>query len=444
VRQCLERIAAHDPALHCFLSVAEKAALEQARAAEKRLLAGESRGPLDGLPIALKDLIDVEGQVTSAGLRDPYRINAREDAHVVRRLRRAGMVLLGKLNLHEAALGGTTDNPHHGRTHNPWNPEHTPGGSSGGSGAAVAADLVPAALGSDTLGSVRIPAAYCGVSGLKPTSGRISLRGVTPLSWSLDTVGPLAHDVEDLALLVDALTDYDPRDPQSRASPDATALSPLPEPEQDGISLAVIEDWEGNDTDPAVSQAFEAALAVMAGAGCSIKRVKVEGIRLARYFGLLIIEADAARVHRELLSSEPDAVGGDVRMALAYGADMKAGKLAEAWEYRTLLAHKMGQLFKEADAVASPAVPQAAFPFSQETPSSQALFTAPANLCGLPALSLPMGFDGTGLPLGLQLTGRAWGERRLLELGRLFQAHTSWHKRRPPPAFPDHMERIRL
>ena len=430
-RLCLERIAAMDGKLNCFLAVDSSGALAAAEASENRHAAGRPLGALDGVPIAIKDLIDLAGWPTTAGLRIPWRAKAARDAFLVGRLRGAGAVVLGKLNLHEAAMGATTDNPHYGKTGNPWRLDHTPGGSSGGSGAAVAAGLCAAALGSDTMGSVRIPAAYCGVSGLKPTFGRISLSGVTPLCWSMDTVGPLAREAGDLALVMEAMDGFDPEHPLARAAPvDAgRRIREVFQPER--AALGVMEGWGSGETEPEVLAAFDRALSVLAEAGCVIRRFPGEDLGLARRHGLVIIEGDAARIHAERMAEDPAQFGGDVRAQLTFGGGMEAGRLARAHEYRERLRVRFERVLDQVDAVISPTAPQAPFAFGGEAPANQACFTAPANLCGLPSLSLPMGFDDAGLPLGLQLTGRAWEDQRLLELGAFFQTLTDWHRRRP-------------
>ncbi|MEE8436329.1 MAG: amidase [bacterium] len=421
MRYLLGRIETYDPTLNCFIALDAEGALKEAAESERRLRSGQSRGPLEGIPVALKDLIDVKGWPTTAGLREPWEACAEEDAFLVSRLREAGAIVLGKLNLHEAAMGATTDNPHYGKTRNPWNPDCTPGGSSGGSGAAVAAMIVPAALGSDTMGSVRIPAAYCGISGLKPTFGRVSLRGVTPLCWSLDTVGPLARDVNDIALLMDALDGFDSGFPHARPAPDEGKLYPIADRNPKEFTLGVIEGWGDGETETAVGEAFRQALKVLQNAGCSVRTFQVEQLELARRHGLIIIEGDAALIHARRLAEHPGQLGSDVRAQLEYGSRMPAGKLAQALEYRELLRSRFRRILSEVDAVISPTAPQAAFPFGGEVPPNQALFTAPASLCGLPALSVPMGFNEQGLPLGLQLTGAPWREDRLLELGKIYQ-----------------------
>lgn len=441
-RLCLERIEAMDGKLNCFLAVDSAGALAGAEASAKRHANRRPLGALDGVPIALKDLIDSAGWPTTAGLRNPWRAKAERDAFLAARLRAAGAVFLGKLNLHEAAMGATTDNPHYGKTGNPWNPGHTPGGSSGGSGAAVAAGLCAAALGSDTMGSVRIPAAYCGVSGLKPTFGRFSLSGVTPLCWSMDTVGPLAREAGDLALMAAAMDGFDPEHPLARAAP-GEAGGRVREPfAPERAVLGVMEGWGAEETEPEVLAAFETALSVLADAGCSIRRFPGADLGLARRHGLVIIEGDAARIYSARMEADPGQFGEDVRAQLNFGAGMEAGRLARAHEYRGRLRARFERVLSDVDAVISPAVPQAAFPFGGEIPSNQACFTAPANLCGLPSVSLPMGFNGAGLPLGLQLTGREWEDARVLALGTFFQTLTDWHRRRPsgesaPDSTPD-------
>lgn len=439
---CLARIEAEDRVLNCFVTLAAEAAVTDARASDARRARGETRGPLDGVPVAIKDNIDVAGLPTTNGLATRRDAVAATDAEVTRRLRAAGAVILGKLNMHEAALGATTDNPHFGRTGNPHRSDHTPGGSSGGSGAAVAAGFCPAALGTDTLGSVRVPASYCGVAGLKPTPGLVSIRAVAPLSWRYDTVGPLARSVRDLGLLLAALAGFDPECPQSRRAPgrgpatrdEANTGYAVPEdPDVRGLVIGRPRNLDTVPMDSEIRAAWDRALAELAARGGAVRDVEVAGWepRRTRLAGLLVIEADAAVVHARDLAERPATFSAEVRALLDYGRRLTAARVVEAERAIARVAHAARRVLDDVDVLAFPTTPQTAFPFGTPPPADQADLTALANLAGLPAISLPMGTSRAGLPMGLQLVGRAWDEARLLALGRAWEVARASAARRP-------------
>ncbi len=419
----LARIAEQEAALHCYVTVLAESARSEAQAADDRHRRGESRGPLDGVPVAVKDNIDVAGAPTSNGMGARPGTVAARDAAVVGRLRAAGVVILGKLNMHEGALGGTTDNPHHGRTHNPWRPGHTPGGSSGGTGAAVAARLCAAGLGTDTMGSVRLPAAYCGVAGLKPTHGLISARGVVPLCARLEDIGPLARSASDLVALLDALEGFDPEceESVSRPAPRAGARARRG---LRGVTVGLVENFEAVALDPDVERAFGQALDVLRRLGCAFRRVQLPGYdpARARRAGFAVCEAEGAVVHESAMTTEPGAFSPAFRAMLEFGRDLSSGRLVAAERMVRAGGMRLRRALAEVDVIASPTAPSPAFSFEDPVPPTQADLTAIANFSGCPAVSVPCGLGRGGLPIGLQLIGAPFADRALLAAAVAFEA----------------------
>lgn len=401
----LARIARVDPELNAFLCVLAKDARQAAAESDARYARAAPRSPLDGVPVALKDNIDQRGVTTTNGLaRGPV---ASRDARVVERLRAAGAVLLGKLNMHECALGGTTRNPHHGVTHNPRRRGFTPGGSSGGSGAAVAARLAIAALGTDTLGSVRLPAAYCGVVGFKPTLGRVSTDGVAPLSRSLDHVGLLARAVEDAQLVFEAIVEPEPAAGESRAPRIPLAA----------LRLAVIGNFRAVRADAAVAQAFDACLDRLRRHGASIETIELSDFDplALRRAALLVIEAEGAAAS-DARGAAWGAPSAEIARMLDYGRQLTPRRLEAARAALADASRRFTAAALRVDAIVSLSAPQTAFSFDAAEPVNQAEFTAIANVAGAPALSIP--FAGPdGLPLGLQLIAAPRRDRFVLAIG---------------------------
>jgi aspartyl-tRNA(Asn)/glutamyl-tRNA(Gln) amidotransferase subunit A len=388
-------------------------------------------GPLAGVRIALKDLFDTAGVRTTAGSKFfADRIPAR-DAFVVERIRRAGGVIVGKTNMHEWALGVTNDNPHYGVCRNPWAPEHITGGSSGGSAAALAAGLCDGALGSDTGGSIRIPAALCGVVGLKPTCGRVSLRGVVPLSWSLDHAGPMARSVRDVAVLLGVIAGYDVADPTSVPVVVDDYVADL-DAGIAGWRVGVVTDESLGDVHPSVSSAVRAAVDVFASLGARVDRVDVPELGEAGRLNGLVTTADAATFHRDRMEQAPGDFGADVLARLRRGASFGATDYAHARRTQSELRRRFESWFVDLggtfDVVVLPTTPIPA-------PKIRGLdavaiagvltrFTAPFNFTGLPALSVPCGTTEDRLPIGLQLVSAPWAERRLLRAGATYEKAT--------------------
>jgi aspartyl-tRNA(Asn)/glutamyl-tRNA(Gln) amidotransferase subunit A len=423
----LARIDRVEPGLHAFVTVMAGEARAAARAAEQEIGAGRYRGPLHGVPIGVKDLCETAGVPTTAGSSFLARWIPDRDAAVVRRLREAGAVIIGKLNLHEFAFGATGINPHAGTARNPWDPDRVTGGSSSGSGAAVAAGTCFAALGSDTGGSIRIPASLCGVVGIKPTHGRVSLRGVVPLAPSLDTVGPMARSVRDAALLLQAIAGHDPEDPWSVDVPVGDYSAHL-DAGVAGIRVGVPSEYAFDGCEPEVAAAAARAVAVLESLGA--RRVEVKGDALGLWWiaNMDVLLAEAADFHRQRYEVHATGFGEDVRGILAAALALPASQRASAARLRDALRRGEAEerLFVAADVLLMPATPVVAPRVADVAPAdplaSLTHNTAPFNLAGLPALSIPCGVTTTGLPIGLQIVGRHWDEATLLRVAAAYEA----------------------
>lgn len=423
----LARIGAVDERLGAYVTVAGEAARNSAARAEREIADGRYRGPLHGIPFGLKDMIDVAGMPTTASSRVRAGHLAQTDSTVAQQLSAAGGVLLGKTHTHEFAYGLTTP-----QTRNAWSQEHVAGGSSGGSAVAVAAGEATFALGTDTGGSIRVPAALNGTVGLKPTYGLVSRHGVTALSWSLDHVGPLTRTVRDAALVLSALVGHDPQDPASlRAAPSAYPLPP-DGGDMTGLRIGVPVNYYFDRVAPEVEAAVREALTQMTDMGAELVEVEIPMTRYIKptHWGLMVPEATA--YHERTLRSVPELYGPDVRILLEAGALVSAGDYLRAQRSRTLMRQAWLRLFDRIDVLAAPTVPITAAKTDQQTvqwpdgttegvPDAYVRLSAPANITGLPALSLPTGRDHAGLPIGLQLIGRPLAEATLLRTGHAYE-----------------------
>jgi len=429
----LTRIAAREPELNAFITVTGDDARRRARAAD-------GRGPLAGAPIALKDLFDVAGVPTTGGSKIFATNVPAVDGEIARRLFGAGGIDIGKTNLHEWAFGVTTDNPHFGPTRNPWALDRIPGGSSGGNGAALSAGLCFGAIGSDTGGSIRIPASLCGIVGLKPTYGRVSLRGAIPLAWSLDHPGPMARTVRDTAVLLQIIAGYDPRDPVSVDVPVDDYLADI-EGGVRGSRIGVVrgrffERLNANEQ-PAndVAAAVREATAVLAAEGARVEDIELPRTDELRETQRVIIGTEAFAYHRDRIGANRTAYGADVAQRIDVGAKNTGGEYAAARRTRDELRRTYGDTLGAWDAIVLPTTPiTAPLREGQDAVAAAATLTAytsPFNLTGLPAISVPCGFDANGLPIGLQLVSAPWAEARLLRVARAYERATSWHERRP-------------
>lgn len=430
----IDQIKLLEERLNCFISYTPEAALDRARSAEAEIQGGEYRSPLHGIPLALKDLYETRGVTTTAGSLFFHDWVPQEDGVVVERLNAAGMVNLGKLNMHEIALGVTNNNPHYGACRNPWDLNRTPGGSSGGSGAALAAGMCMASLGSDSGGSIRIPASLCGVVGLKPTFGRISLRGVVPLSWNLDHPGPMARRVGDVALLLQNIAGYDPLDPASVDVEVPDYLAQLAGSVR-GWRVALAEDDFFTRADAEVLAAVRSSADVFASLGAQVTRVEFHGAHDSAKANGLMVTSDAAAFHQERLQQNPEKFGADVRQRLETGAAYTSSEYILARRTQSVHRQKFDQFFEGYDLLLTATTPIAAPPLEGPDAVEQAgrltRFTSPFNLTGLPAISLPCGFTSQGLPIGLQIVTHSWGEAALLRAAHAYEGATEWHHRRP-------------
>lgn len=430
----LERIRRLNPDLNCYISITEKEALASARQAESEISKGTIRGSLHGIPIALKDLYETAGVRTTHGSTFYADYIPQSDGVAVQKLRASGAVLLGKTNMHEIALGVTNVNPHFGACHNPWKLDRITGGSSGGSASALAAGLCMASLGSDTGGSIRIPSSLCGIVGLKPTYGRVSLRGVIPLSWNLDHAGPMARCVRDVAIVLTAISGYDPDDPTSIDVPTSDYLAQLDEGVK-GWRIALANDEFFSRVDEQVAAAMDTVVEVFRELGAQVYPVEFpEGYEAAAANGG-IVTSDAAAFHRERLQSHPEGFGADVLQRLQGGAARTSSEYILMRREQSRLRRAYERFFDQYDILLTPTTPVAAPPIEGPDAVEQARlltrFTAPFNLTGLPALSMPCGFNSEGLPIGLQVVGRPWAEPAVLRAGQAYEQATEWHSRRP-------------
>lgn len=436
VEACIQRAEALDPELNAYFTRTFESAREEARVAGEEIARGKRRSPLHGIPFALKDLFETAGVRTTAGshLRDSYV--PAEDAFVVTLLRRAGAVFLGKLNMHEWALGATNVNSHYPSPRNPWDPERITGGSSGGSALAIATGMALGTLGSDTGGSIRIPAALCGVTGLKPTYGRVSLRGVVPLSWTLDHAGPIARTALDCALILQEAACFDPLDPSSADEPVPDYRAALT-PRLGDVTIGVPANFFFDETavQAEVAAAVQEGIRALERRGAAVREVEVPLIAEAARANGTILLADAAAYHEANIRDHADAIDGTVLARLRNGAEISALAYARARRTQAEFKAALRSLFGEVDLLVMPTTPDVAprFPNGDSPMASVALTrnTGPFNIAGLPALSVPCGFSSEGLPIGMMIVGRWWEEALVLRAGYAYQHETDWHTRVP-------------
>jgi aspartyl-tRNA(Asn)/glutamyl-tRNA(Gln) amidotransferase subunit A len=468
VRSCLDR-AGRLERLNAFSHLDPEAALSQARAVDARRRRGEPLGPLAGVPVAIKDVLCVEGEPTTCGSRMLADFRPPYDATVIARLRAAGAVLFGKTNMDEFAMGSSTETSYFGPTKNPWDETRIPGGSSGGSAVAVAADLAPLSLGTDTGGSIRLPAALCGTVGLKPTYGRVSRYGLIAYGSSLDQVGPFARDLADAALLLRVIAGADPLDSTSvdRPVPDYVATLDTP---PESLRVGIVPEFLAEGLDPEVEAAVREAVRVYESAGATIREVSLPhskyGIpayyvvapaecssNLARYDGTIYGhraedlaprgpgEADLPPMIRMMMASRAEGFGAEVKRRIMLGTFALSAGYADqyynqALKVRRLIRDDFDAAFREVDVLIGPTSPTPAFRLGEKTSDPLAMYladiyTVTANLAGIPGLSVPAGLTKSGLPIGLQLLAPAFAEETLLRVARVFERATDWHTRRP-------------
>jgi aspartyl-tRNA(Asn)/glutamyl-tRNA(Gln) amidotransferase subunit A len=430
---CLRQIERLNPTLNAFITVCDLESLQPTQPTEQTVPFALANA-LRGIPIAVKDLFNTAGIRTTAGSLFFSDHVPAEDAFVVEKLKQAGAVILGKTNTHEIALGVTGNNPHYGTAHNPWNTERIPGGSSSGSAIAVATGMALGALGTDTGGSIRIPAALCGVVGFKPTFGRVSTRGVFPLSWNLDHVGPLATCVRDAALLLQVISIYDPLDPGTIKMLTGDYLGHLVDDiEGRKVALGVGEFIEGSD--PEVLAAIQTAARVFEAQGCKVTEVNVDWMREAALANALMTRSDGAAMHHDRLQAHPEMFGADIQQRLTQGVNTTSTEYARARRTQTEMKKRLELFFDSYDYLLTPVTPIAAPAIAGNDAVEQAArltrFTAPFNLTGLPAISVPCGFNHEGLPIGLQIVSKAWADAKVLNAAYAYEQATEWHKQRP-------------
>ncbi len=437
----LDRIEATDSQLNSFITLLADRALEQAAAAEEDISGGNYRGPLHGVPIGLKDLYYTKDIVTTVGSKILRNFVPDYDAAVVERFSDAGAVLVGKLQMHEFALGATSVNPHDGPARNPWDVSRITGGSSGGSGSAVASGQCMAALGSDTGGSIRIPAGLCGIVGMKPTFGRISRYGVHPLSWSLDTVGPMTRSAHDAAIVMNAISGYDSRDPSSAnvAQQDFTVgLS-------DGIAglrIGIPEDFFYDVIDPEVSSAICQAAGVLSELGAVVESCSIPALNHCLGISSAILVTEAAETLFPHIRDCPGDIGADVRARLYLGAMTTAVDYIKAQRARAAYNDQLAEAMETFDLLLAPTAAIGAPLIDQEfvevggrqenALSLMSRLTRAFNLTGQPTVSVPCGFTTEGMPIGMQLAGRMWEDAVVLRAAHAYESATEWHTRRPP------------
>jgi aspartyl-tRNA(Asn)/glutamyl-tRNA(Gln) amidotransferase subunit A len=458
----LERIARLNPKLNSFITVMAEQAIEDARAAGGEIAAGRYRGPLHGVPVAVKDLCETKGVRTTAASTILADWVPDRDATVVRKLRDAGAVIVGKTNLHAWAFGATGVSSHIGAARNPWDTERITGGSSSGSANAVATGMCYAAIGSDTGGSIRMPASLCGIVGLKPTYGRVSLHGVLPLSWTLDHLGPMTRTVRDTAIVLSAIAGQDPDDPSTALQPvedwPAALHGSLRAGEQQdfvpkmtrvagdrergpvdlrGLRIGVPATYVYSNIDLDVTRLFRKAVQTLTGLGADVREIELP--ILQDYWGNAgqILITEAATYHREYLEQRPNDYDADVRQRLEAGLQQKAVDYARALRFLELARRTCDEvLLKDLDLLAMPATRCAAVPFDSLKSDDPTLgltrFTSPFDLTGQPAISVPGGFTDGGLPAGLQLVGRRFDEATVLLAAHAFELATGDTRRHPP------------
>ena len=430
VQACLDMIAAKDGGINAFDQVFSDEALAQAKQAESDIAASGPKSPLHGVPFAAKDLYATKGTVNKAGSVAIDQPPAEADAFVVRRLKEAGAILLGRAKMHELAFGITSRNPHFGPTLNPW--DSTPrscGGSSSGSGAALAARMVPLALGSDTGGSIRIPASLCGVAGIKPTYGLLSKSGVAPLAWSLDTVGPMARSVQDLALALDAMAGFDPADPNMSSRQTETGYAGAMGPDGlKGLKVAVPKDYFFELLHPEVEEKVRAAIELIKQAGAQVCEAEPPMVTEADRAALAILFSEAAACFESFARNCPEKVGTEVLNNVHLGLTIPASRYIQAQRVRSALAQRMHRFFSQYDLLAVPATTITAPPIEATEVDlggrgklnirlAMTRFTRYFNIAGVPVLCMPCAKDSQGLPVGLQLAAGYYDEARLLRAG---------------------------
>ena len=436
-RASLDRIDATDDRLHSFITLLRDEALEQARTAESEILAGDYKGPMHGIPIALKDLYDTAGIRTTSGSRVDFDRVPTEDSTVTTKLRQAGSVLMGKLAMHEFALGGPDWTTPFEPARNPWNLDHITGGSSSGSGSSVASGQVMGAMGSCTGGSIRGPASLCGIVGMKATYGRVSRAGVVTLCWSQDHCGPLTWTVEDSAYMLQAIAGHDSKDPTSSSAPVPDYSRSLRE-DIEGLTIGVPRDFffsPDPHVSPEVQATVEKGLEALQDLGANLEEVSIPSLEYARAANVVMMLSEAYAYHEKNLKSRPHEFGEMVRARFRIGGMFSASDYLQAQRCRKWIKREFADVLKRVDLLVTPTMTQPAAAFEGYDPTSMVRgpsFTGPFNVTGLPAISIPCGFTASGLPIGMQIAGKPFDEPTVLRAAYTYQQHAGWHRQRPP------------
>ena len=434
-QECIKRIERLNPKLNAFITVTTESALAQAREAEGEIQKGQWRGPLHGIPIALKDLVDTAGVRTTAGSAVFKERVPTADAEITRRLKAAGAVLLGKLNMHEFAYGGSSVISAFGPVRNPWDAEYSPGGSSGGSAAAVAAGMCFGAIGSDTGGSIREPAGYCGIMGLKPTYGRVSTRGVIPLSWSQDHLGPMTRTVRDAALMLQVLAGYDPEDVTSANAPVPDFAAALEH--KTSLHLGIPRAYFYEELHPEIQDAMDTGLGILKKLTASQQEIEIP---TGGEFAGTVLVAEAYAYHEKNIAAHPELYQPATLARIRAGAELSASAYIAAHRQLEQVRRATPKIFEGVDILVTPTSPVAPGKISELLGEPDKLRgkellmlrnTRPFNVLGLPTISIPCGFTKNGLPIGMQLTGPLGGEAAVLSLAHAYEQATEWHKRMP-------------
>ncbi|MCR1832988.1 amidase family protein [Oceanobacillus caeni] len=426
-KHILNRIDTIDPTIHSYITPLHELALKQAKEAENDMMYDRYKGPLHGIPIGIKDNFATEGIRTTVGSRLFADFIPNKTATAVEKLLAAGGIMLGKLNMHELALGSTGTDLTFGTTRNPWNVQYMPGGSSGGSSAALAAGLATLATGTDTFGSIRLPAAMCGIYGLKPTYGLVSTYGIIPSAWSLDHAGPMARSVSDLAIMLDVMAGFDADDPASLNVPIPNYTKDLNKGMR-GVKIGVPKYYlEGLDSD--VEKLFRKAISTLKSLGAELREIELPPFSMATFSGYITVIGEASTFHYEWLKTRSEDYGADNRIFLLSGTLTNTPQYVEAQQARRKIVEAFHNAFKDIDVMIGPTIPITTPAFARnwvdqnlEVIRRCLPFTVPVNLTGTPSLAVPMGFDSRGLPVGMQIIGNHLSEKQLLQVGHAWES----------------------
>jgi aspartyl-tRNA(Asn)/glutamyl-tRNA(Gln) amidotransferase subunit A len=425
----LRRIKKVDAYLHSYITVMEEEALAQAKQLEREIMEGKVRSPLHGVPIAIKDIIQTKGCKTTAGSKVFENWIPSKDAVVVKQLKHAGSIIIGKNNLHEFAMGATSENPHYGNVRNPWNAEKIPGGSSGGSAASVAAGLCYSSIGTDTAGSIRLPAAMCGVVGIKPTYGLVSTTGCLPFSWSLDHIGPLTRTVKDAAIMLEHLKD------EKVSKKNQSFLFDKPMEDLEGVTIGICEEYLFEEISSEVQPVINQALEKLKQLGGRLVKVELTGLQQALNALKIIAQSEVLSFHRPLLQKYRELYGEDLQFRFQFGSEILAVDYVDAQRIRSQFIQSTIDTMKEIDVLVGPTNIRQPYNIGSVGPKEAIsnMFTLGktplANILGFPALTIPCGVTKEQLPVGLQLIGKPWREKHLLQIGDCFEATQNWENR---------------